>query len=106
VLGVRTTGSEARLLAKVPTVVKLCSREWVSKLVERARPGLALAHMQVAPTAISPKAEFHYFAVDRNDQMGNPSPCWNHIVETRQVGIYVPDELPNVELELQIVLDL
>jgi len=105
VLGVRTTGSEARLLAKVPTIVSLCSREWVGKLVERARPGLALAHMQLAPSAISPKAEFHYFAIDRNDQMGNPSPCWNHIVDTRQVGIYVPDELANVELELQIVLD-
>ena len=106
VLGVRTTGSEARLLSKVPTIVKLCSREWVGKLVERARPGLALAHMQVAPSAISPKAEFHYFAIDRNDQMGNPSPCWNHIVDTRQVGIYVPDELVNVELELQVVLDV
>ena len=105
ILGVRTTGSEARLLAKVPTVVKLCSREWVTKLVERARPGLALAHLPVAPSAIAPKAEFHYFGVDRNDQMGNPSPCWNHIMDTRQVGIYVPDELGNVELELQIVLE-
>ena len=105
ILGIRTTGSEARLLAKVPTVVKLCSREWVTKLVERARPGLALAHMPVAPSAIAAKAEFHYFAVDRNDQMGNPSPCWNHIMDTHQVGIYVPDELGNVELELQVVLD-
>ena len=65
-----------------------------------------MERMQVAPSAISPKAEFHYFAIDRNDQMGNPSPCWNHIVDTRQVGIYVPDELANVELELQIVLDV
>ena len=105
ILGVRTTGSEARMLAKVPTIVKVCSREWVVKLVERARPGLALAHMQVPPSAIAPKAEFHYFAIDRNDQMGNPSPCWNHIVDTRQVGIYVPDDLANVELELQVVLD-
>jgi type VI secretion system protein ImpJ len=106
VLGVSTTGSEAQLLSRVPTIVKLCSREWVSKLVERARPGLALAHMQSAPSAIVPKAEFHYFAIDRNDQIGNPSPCWNHIVDTRQVGIYVPDELANVDLELQIVLDV
>jgi type VI secretion system protein ImpJ len=105
ILGIRTSGSEARLLAKVPTVVKLCSREWVTKLVERARPGLALAHLPVAPSAITPKAEFHYFAVDRNDQMGNPSPCWNHIVDTKQAGIYVPDELGAVELELHVVLD-
>jgi len=27
-------------------------------------------------------------------------------VDTRQVGIYVPDELVNVELELQVVLDV
>lgn len=105
ILGIRTTGSEARLLAKVPTVVKLCSRGFISKLVERARPGLALAHLQVAPSAIAPKAEFHYFAVDRNDQMGNSSPCWNHIMDTHEVGIYVPDELGSVELELQVVLD-
>ena len=105
ILGVRTTGSEARLLAKVPIMVKLCSREWVTKLVERARPGLALTHMQVAPSAISPKAEFQYFSIDRNDQMGNPSPCWKHIMDTRQVGVYVPDEFVSVELELQVVLD-
>jgi type VI secretion system protein ImpJ len=105
ILGIRATGSEARLLSKAPTIVKLCSREWLTRLVERALPGLALAHVPVPPSAIAPKAEFHYFAVDRNDQTGNPSPCWKHIQDTRQVGIYVPNEFGGVELDLEIVLD-
>lgn len=99
VLGVGSRGSEARLIARGPDILKVCAHEWISKLVARALPGLIMRHMPVPPTAISPKVEFQYFSIDK---MG---PCWNHIVDTKQVGIYVPDDLPSVELELQVVLE-
>jgi len=31
--------------------------------------------------------------------------CWEHIVQTRKVGVYIPDDLPGVELELLVVLE-
>ncbi|PYY13141.1 MAG: hypothetical protein DMG61_14395 [Acidobacteria bacterium] len=90
--------SEARLIARGPEIVKVCSQEWISKLVARALPGVVMRHLTVPPAAISPKVEFQYFSLDK---MG---PCWDHIASTREVGVYVPDDLPSVELELQVVL--
>jgi type VI secretion system protein ImpJ len=100
ILGIRSAGSEANLIRRAPEIVKMCSHDWISKLVARALPGVILRHLQVPPSAISPKVEFQYFSIDKI------GPCWNHIVDTRQIGIYVPDDdLPSVELELQVVLE-
>lgn len=99
ILGIRSSGSEASLIRKTPELVKVCSNEWISKLVIRALPGVTLRYLQVPPNAISPKAEFQYFSVEKS------GPCWNHIADTKEVGVYVPDELPSVELELLVVLD-
>ena len=98
VLGIRSSGSEAQVIARGPEIVKVCSHEWISKLVARALPGLIMRHLTVPPAAISPKVEFQYFSLDK---MG---PCWEHISSSREVGVYVPDDLPSVELELQVVL--
>jgi type VI secretion system protein ImpJ len=40
-----------------------------------------------------------YFGVTKS------GPCWDHIQQTRRVGIYVPGELPEPELELLVVLE-
>jgi type VI secretion system protein ImpJ len=53
----------------------------------------------VPPSAISPKVTSQYFAITRS------GPCWDHIMETKDVGIYVPGDIPNAEVELLVVLD-
>jgi type VI secretion system protein ImpJ len=40
-----------------------------------------------------------YFGVSK------AGPCWDHIVQSRQVGVYVPGELPVPELELLVILE-
>jgi type VI secretion system protein ImpJ len=62
-------------------------------------PGLALNHLAVAPAQIAAKVESQYFSVNR------VGPCWEHLVLTRQVGIYVPQEIPTPELSLIVLLD-
>lgn len=99
ILAVRAGMGDADLMDKVPKLVKFCSRQFVPKLVERAIPGLTLSHLQVPPPAVSARVETQYFNVSK------AGPCWDHIVQTRQVGTYVPGEIPNPELELLIVLD-
>lgn len=99
ILGVRSSVGEAELIDRCPRLIKICSREFVSRLVERALPGLKLTHLPVPPPAISPKVEFHYFAIDK------AGPCWEHMVKTRHVGIYVPGELPDPELDLSVILE-
>jgi len=99
VLSIRSTAGDVKTISKAPQLVKICSKLFVPKLVERALPGMALVHLPVPPSSISTRLESHYFSVSRS------GPCWEHIVQTRQVGIYVPGELPDPELELLVVLE-
>jgi type VI secretion system protein ImpJ len=43
--------------------------------------------------------ETQYFGVSRD------GPFWDHIVQTHRVGIYVPGEVTDAELELLVILD-
>ena len=61
--------------------------------------GSSLTHLPVPPSAVPAKVESHYFGVSRE------GPFWDHIVQTKRVGIYVPGDLPDAELELLVVLE-
>jgi type VI secretion system protein ImpJ len=37
--------------------------------------------------------------------LGRSGPCWDHIVKTREVGVYVPGEFPEAEIGLHIILE-
>lgn len=99
VLAVRSPIGEAELMAKAPQLVKLCTPPFVRELVKRALPGMALTHLPVPPPAIAARVETLYFGI------GRVGPCWDHIVQTRRVGVYVPGEIPNPEVEIFVVLD-
>ena len=99
ILAVRAETGEAEIIAKTPRLVKVCSKGLLPELVKTALPGLGLVHLPIPPSAIAPKVEFQYFGLSRTGS------CWEHIVQTRKVGVYVPDDLPGVELELLVVLE-
>jgi type VI secretion system protein ImpJ len=99
ILGVHSRVSEAELIAKVPQLVKVCSSKFVPELVKRALAGLTLTHLEVPPSAVSAKVESQYFTISRG------GPCWEHIMQTRGVGVYVPGELPSPEMELVVLLE-
>ncbi len=94
VLGVHAAMGEAELIARTPQLVKVCSAKFVGELVRRAMAGLALTHLPVPPPPFPREVETQYFGVSRD------GPFWDHIVQTHRVGIYVPGELPDAELEL------
>jgi type VI secretion system protein ImpJ len=60
---------------------------------------MALTHLAVPPAAISARVETQYFGISRN------GPCWDHLSKTRRVGVYVPGEFPNPEVEILVVLE-
>jgi type VI secretion system protein ImpJ len=99
VLGIHAGVGDADLIIKTPQLVKICSSKFVGELVKRAMPGLVLTHLPIAPSAIRAKLETQYFGITRS------GPFWIHIMETKRVGVYVPEELPDPELELLVVLD-
>ncbi|MFB3815809.1 MAG: type VI secretion system baseplate subunit TssK [Terriglobales bacterium] len=98
-LGVHSPIGEADLISKVPVVVKVCSAKFVPELVRRALPGMKLTHVPVPPSAIAAKVEYQYFTLNK------AGPCWEHLVQTRQVGIYVPGDIPSPELELVVITE-
>jgi type VI secretion system protein ImpJ len=105
-LGVRSSAGHGVVTANVARLVKVCSAEHIVKLVQRAYPGLVLEHVQVPPTEISPRIGMDYFAIQINPHPNSPGePCWKLIAETGRVGVYVPAAIPDVELDLSIVLE-
>jgi type VI secretion system protein ImpJ len=99
VFSIRSATGEVEIISKTPQLVKICSKLFVPKLVERALPGMGMTHLPTPPSAISAQVDAQYFSLSRS------GPCWDHIVQTRQVGIYVPGELPDPELELLVILE-
>ncbi|MEP7354104.1 MAG: type VI secretion system baseplate subunit TssK [Acidobacteriota bacterium] len=99
IFGIRSNIGESNIIQLVPKLIKVCSKEFLPKLVERALPGLKLSHLPMPPPAVSPKIDVQYFAIDKS------GPCWDHIVKTREVAVYCPGELPEPDLELSVVLE-
>ena len=99
IFAIRSKIGESEILSATPRLVKVCSKDFIPKLVQRALPGMTLKHLPVAPPAISPRVDFQYFGIDRS------GPCWDHLVATRELGLYVPGELPEPDVELLVVLE-
>ena len=99
IIGIQAGIGEADLITRAPQRVKVCSDKFVRELVRRAVPGLTLTHLPAPPPEVPAKVEAQYFGITKQ------GPCWDHIVMTKQVGVYVPGELPNPEMELHILVD-
>ncbi|MDR0786635.1 MAG: type VI secretion system baseplate subunit TssK [Gemmatimonadota bacterium] len=102
-LAVRSSLPVTEVITRTPRLAKVCSSEHIVKLVQRGHPGLALEYVQVPPREISARAGTQYFSIASGTSAG-PHPCWNWIAETSRIGVFAPDALPDVELELVVVL--
>jgi type VI secretion system protein ImpJ len=99
IFAIRSSAGEVDVMAKTPQLVKFCSALFVPELVRRALPGLALTHLPVPPPAVPVKLDYQYFSVSKG------GPCWEHLLKTRRVGVYVPGEFPDCEVELLVILE-
>ena len=99
IMGIRAAIPQLDLMSKTPVLVKVCSNEFIVRLVQTAKSGLTLSHLEVPPADISPNVDTEYFSIER---LG---PCWDHIKRTQDVGIYVPEQIPQPEIEIFIILD-
>jgi type VI secretion system protein ImpJ len=99
VFAVRSRITEAELMTRVPQVVKICTPPFVRELVRRALPGMELVHLPHPPQSIPTRSEVQYFGITRS------GPCWDHMQKTRRIGVYVPGEFPEPEIEILVALD-
>jgi type VI secretion system protein ImpJ len=98
-LGVRAKAPAAEIIARTGKLVKICSSKFIARLVKEAYPGMTIEHVSVPPADLSPRIGTQYFAVQRTD------PCWKSIVDSSEVGLYVPAALPDPELELKVIIE-
>lgn len=98
-LGVQAQVPVSRLTEEIPAKTKISSREQIGSLVGRAVPGVELTHEPVPPTAIPVRPGYKYF------QLGTQGRWWDAVANTRGIAIYVPEEFPELKLELVAVKD-
>ena len=96
---IRAGVAESELVASVPRLIKVCSARFVPELVRRALPGMHLQHLPVPPSAIRGEADKQYFSLDL------AGPCWEHILQTRRVGVYIPGEIAEPDFDLTVIVD-
>ena len=98
ILGVRADSGTAALIRDVRHLVKLASKRDVARLVKEGLGGLGLDHVTAPPSVISPRLGSEYFRVTCT------GPLWKAMVQEREIGAYVPEALPNPQLEILAVL--
>ena len=99
IFGIRSPVADSVVLRQTPKLAKVCSAEGVGKLVQRALPGLELMHLPVPPAALHAQADMHYFAVSQ------AGACWQHILQTKNVGVYLPGDLGDATFDLTVILE-
>jgi type VI secretion system protein ImpJ len=97
VLQVSSKAGAPEVLGGVPTLLKVCSAEDIQRLVDDANPGLPLEHIPQPPSSIPRRLGAQYFRVVQS------GPCWQLIQARSSIGIYVPDILAEVKMELIVV---
>jgi type VI secretion system protein ImpJ len=99
ILAIRSEIGELDLIIRTQKLVKLCSGPLLREVVKTALPGLALSHLAIPPSAVAPKVEFQYFGVSKSGKQ------WEDIVRSRQVGVYIPGDIPSPEVELLVIIE-
>jgi type VI secretion system protein ImpJ len=90
--------NQAELLRRVPQLVKVTSADRIDRLIKQALPGVTLTYVANPPSAIPVKVKFHYFQLSKSGQE------WDSASLARNLAAYVPQDFPNAELELVVVL--
>ncbi len=97
-LAVRSSVGVSRTVALVPQLTKVCATKFVLELVRRAYHGLALEHLPAPPAAIAPRPDFAYFELTLD------GPCAKALRDTREIGVYMPAGLPDIELQVAVLV--
>jgi type VI secretion system protein ImpJ len=97
-LAVNAEMPEADLIRRAPQLIKVSSASQVEHLVRQALTGIQMTHLPKPPGAIPVKLAFQYFALN---QVG---PAWEAVGKSRNLGAFVPSDIPKPQLELIILL--
>jgi type VI secretion system protein ImpJ len=97
-LALKTDLEPTDTIKRAPQLVKISSSDRIDGLIKQALPGLKLTGVEKPPSTLPVRLDYSYFA------LGRSGPEWDAITLSRNLAVYVPSELPNVQLELIVIL--
>jgi len=97
-LAVGSSAASMQVAVAIPRLAKACAAKFVRRLVEEAAPGLELQHVIAPPAALSPRHDRTYF------ELTLAGPCGTQLTVTKEFGIYIPATIPDVAVELVVLL--
>ena len=89
---------EEEIIRRVPRLVKVCSDTHIDTLIRQALPGVPLTHMTSPPPSVPIKLNYQYFSLSQSGA------AWEAVGRARNLGAFVPMDIPNPQLELLILL--
>jgi type VI secretion system protein ImpJ len=89
--------AQNRLITDVPAMAKISSPDEVGMIIGRAVPGVALNHEPIPPSAIPVKSGYKYYHLQTTGRW------WEAICKAKRLALYLPDEFPELKVELVAV---
>jgi type VI secretion system protein ImpJ len=89
--------AQNRLIADVPAMAKISSPDELGMIIGRAVPGVALAHEAIPPSAIPVKSGYKYYHLQTSGRW------WEAICKAKRLALYLPDQFPELKVELVAV---
>jgi type VI secretion system protein ImpJ len=97
-LAVNAGVDDAKLIARAPSVMKVGAAAQLEQMIRQALPGLNMVYVSNPPSEIPVKLRYKYFGLELTGKV------WEGIQRGRNLGVHVPLELPNPQLELIVLL--
>lgn len=97
-LAVSAETGDADLISRVPNAFKVGAAGHVEEMIRQALPGLKLTYIASPPPEIPVRLRYRYFKLELTGRM------WEGIQRARNLGVYIPADFPNPQLELVILL--
>jgi type VI secretion system protein ImpJ len=99
ILGVRSDEAVSRVVNSVTAKVKFASKADLPVLVRTSgMAGLPLEHLKRPPRELAPRVGWEYFLIKRTGDR------WAPIQDSKEIGLWVPDEIVGSDLELRVVM--
>ena len=97
-LAVTAEMREPDLISRAPQIMKAGAAGHLEEIIKLALPGLKMLHVPVPPAEIPLKVKYKYFSLDLTGD------AWDKVQRSRTFGVHVPNDIPNAQLELVILL--
>jgi type VI secretion system protein ImpJ len=97
-LALATSGRSSDVVQRVPHLLKVSAAGQLDHLIRQALAGLALTYVPTPPSSVPVKLSYHYFLIQKGGSE------WDAVARARNIAVYVPAELGEMQLELVVVL--